>query len=145
MQLVRPATHDTVHIPDEQTSPALHFVPHAPQLATSLPRSRQTPAQITWPPPQVEAHLPAVHTSPTLQALLASRIDRLAEHERAVAQRGSVEGRLFHRGTVAALLPEPERPDVGAHLLSLVRKELIRPDRATLPGDDGSCSVGGGN
>ena len=43
----------------------------------------------------------------TLQALLASRIDRLAEHERAVAQRGSVEGRLFHRGAVTALLPEP--------------------------------------
>ena len=27
-----------------------------------------------------------------------------------------------------------ERPAVGAHLLSLVRKELIRPDRAALPG-----------
>jgi class 3 adenylate cyclase/tetratricopeptide (TPR) repeat protein len=73
---------------------------------------------------------------PTLQALLAARIDRLGEQERAAAQRGSVEGRLFHRGAVAALLPEPERPEVGAHLLSLVRKELIRPDRATLPGDD---------
>ena len=73
---------------------------------------------------------------PTLHALLAARIDRLGEHERAAAQRGSVEGRLFHRGAVAALLPEPERPEVGAHLLSLVRKELIRPDRATLPGDD---------
>jgi class 3 adenylate cyclase/tetratricopeptide (TPR) repeat protein len=73
---------------------------------------------------------------PTLQALLAARIDRLDEHERAAAQRGSVEGRLFHRGAVAALLPEPERAEVGAHLLSLVRKELIRPDRATLPGDD---------
>ena len=74
---------------------------------------------------------------PTLQALLAARIDRLAEPERAVVQRGSIEGRLFHRGTVVALLPEPERPEVGAHLLALVRRELIRPDRATLPGDDG--------
>lgn len=73
---------------------------------------------------------------PTLQALLAARIDRLAEQERAAAQRGSVEGRLFHRGAVSALLPEPDRAEVGAHLLSLVRKELIRPDRATLPGDD---------
>jgi class 3 adenylate cyclase/tetratricopeptide (TPR) repeat protein len=73
---------------------------------------------------------------PTLHALLAARIDRLGERERAAAQRGSVEGRLFHRGAVAALLPEPERPEVGAHLLSLVRKELIRPDQATLPGDD---------
>ena len=73
---------------------------------------------------------------PTLQALLAARIDRLGEQERAAAQSGSVEGRLFHRGAVAALVPEPERGEVGAHLLSLVRKELIRPDRATLPGDD---------
>jgi class 3 adenylate cyclase len=86
---------------------------------------------------QAEGGNGELEVPPTLQALLASRIDRLAEHERAVAQRGSVEGRLFHRGSVAALLPDPERPEVGAHLLSLVRKELIRPDRATLPGDDG--------
>ncbi|MGE5461297.1 MAG: AAA family ATPase, partial [Solirubrobacterales bacterium] len=74
---------------------------------------------------------------PTLQALLAARIDLLAEPERAVLERGSVEGRLFHRGSVAALLPESERRDVGGRLLTLVRKELIRPDRATMPGDDG--------
>ena len=79
----------------------------------------------------------ALEVPPTLQALLASRIDRLAEPERAVVERGSVEGRLFHRGAVAALLSEPERVDVGAHLLTLVRKELIRPDRAVVPGDDG--------
>jgi class 3 adenylate cyclase/tetratricopeptide (TPR) repeat protein len=86
---------------------------------------------------QAESGNGELEVPPTLQALLTSRIDRLAEHERAVAQRGSVEGRLFHRGAVTALLPELERPEVGAHLLSLVRKELIRPDRATLPGDDG--------
>jgi class 3 adenylate cyclase/tetratricopeptide (TPR) repeat protein len=79
----------------------------------------------------------ALEVPPTLQALLASRIDRLAEPERAVVERGSVEGRLFHRGAVSALLSEPERVDVGAHLLTLVRKELIRPDRAVVPGDDG--------
>ncbi len=74
---------------------------------------------------------------PTLQALLAARIDRLAGEERAVVARGSVEGRLFHRSAVAELLPEPERAQVGSHLLTLVRKELIRPDAATVPGDDG--------
>jgi class 3 adenylate cyclase/tetratricopeptide (TPR) repeat protein len=74
---------------------------------------------------------------PSLHALLAARIDRLAEEERAVVERGSVEGRLFHRGAVAELLAEAERREVGAHLLTLVRKELIRPDRATVPGDDG--------
>ena len=74
---------------------------------------------------------------PTLHALLAARIDRLAEEERAVVERGSVEGRLFHRGAVSELLAVTERQEVGAHLLTLVRKELIRPDRATVPGDDG--------
>ena len=74
---------------------------------------------------------------PTLQALLTARIDRLAEPERAVMERGSVEGRLFHRGAVAALLPEPDRGEVGGQLLTLVRKELIRPDHAMVPGDDG--------
>ncbi len=86
---------------------------------------------------QAESGNGELDVPPTLQALLAARIDRLTEPERAVVERGSIEGRLFHRGAVAALLPEPERPQVGAHLLTLVRKELIRPDRATLPGDDG--------
>jgi tetratricopeptide (TPR) repeat protein len=85
---------------------------------------------------QAETGDDTLEVPPTLQALLAARIDRLGEPERAAAQRGSVEGRLFHRGAVAALLPEPDRAEVGAHLLSLVRKELIRPDRATLLGDD---------
>jgi class 3 adenylate cyclase/tetratricopeptide (TPR) repeat protein len=77
-----------------------------------------------------------VEVPPTLQALLAARIDRLDERERAVVERGSVEGRLFHRGAVLELLPDSERVEVGAQLLTLVRKELIRPDRATVPGDD---------
>ena len=77
-----------------------------------------------------------IEVPPTLHALLAARIDRLDDHERAVVERGAVEGRLFHRGAVSELLPEPDRLDVGGHLLTLVRKELIRPDRATVPGDD---------
>jgi tetratricopeptide (TPR) repeat protein len=74
---------------------------------------------------------------PTIQAVLAARIDRLQPQERAVIERAAVEGRSFHRGAVAELLPEKARTDVGAHLLTLARKELIRPDRATVPGDDG--------
>jgi class 3 adenylate cyclase/tetratricopeptide (TPR) repeat protein len=86
---------------------------------------------------QAESGNGELEVPPTLQALLAARIDRLAEPERAVVERGAVEGRLFHRGAVAALLPEQERAAVGSHLLTLVRKQLIRPDHATLPGDDG--------
>jgi predicted ATPase/class 3 adenylate cyclase len=73
---------------------------------------------------------------PTIQALLAARIDRLESGERAVVERGSVEGRVFHRGAVAALLPESARETVGAHLMALVRKEMIRPDEAIFAGDD---------
>jgi hypothetical protein len=74
---------------------------------------------------------------PTLHALLAARIDSLTAPERSVVERASVEGRFFHRGSVVELAPEAVRPDVSAHLLALVRKEFVRPDRAQLPGDDG--------
>ena len=71
---------------------------------------------------------------PTIQALLAARLDQLDPHERVVLERGAVEGQIFHRGVVEALAPE-ER-EVPRRLMSLVRKELVRPDRAQLEGDD---------
>jgi class 3 adenylate cyclase/tetratricopeptide (TPR) repeat protein len=75
---------------------------------------------------------------PTIQALLAARIDRLEPDERAILVRGSVEGRLFHRGAVAELLPSgAPSAGVGAQLLNLVRKEFLRPDESLFPGDDG--------
>jgi class 3 adenylate cyclase/tetratricopeptide (TPR) repeat protein len=74
---------------------------------------------------------------PSLQALLAARIDSLAAAERIVIERASIEGRFFHRGSVVELAPEAVKPAVGAHLLTLVRKEFVRPDRAQFPGDDG--------
>ena len=51
-------------------------------------------------------------------------------------ERGAVEGKVFHRGAVTALAPEPHRDGVPGRLLSLVRKELVRPDRSQIPGDD---------
>lgn len=78
-----------------------------------------------------------IEIPPTLQALLAARIDRLEPEERAVIERASIEGKLFHRGSVQALLPEPAAGGVGARLLTLVRKGFVRPDRSQLPGDDG--------
>jgi class 3 adenylate cyclase/tetratricopeptide (TPR) repeat protein len=74
---------------------------------------------------------------PTIQALLAARIDRLEPGERAVLERASVEGRVFHRGAVSPLLSERERERLPTHLMALVRKELIRPDRSELAGEDG--------
>ena len=72
---------------------------------------------------------------PTLQALLAARLDQLETAERTVLERGSVEGEIFHRGAVQALVPEETQ--VTPRLAALVRKELIRPHKPQLPGEDG--------
>jgi class 3 adenylate cyclase/tetratricopeptide (TPR) repeat protein len=74
---------------------------------------------------------------PTIHALLATRIDRLEPGERAVVERGAIEGRSFHRGAVAELLPEDARGSLAGDLMALVRKELIRPDESSFAGDDG--------
>jgi class 3 adenylate cyclase/tetratricopeptide (TPR) repeat protein len=71
---------------------------------------------------------------PTIQALLAARLDQLDPSERGVLERGSVEGKIFHRGGVEALAPD--ELDVPTKLMALVRKELVRPDRTQLTGDD---------
>ena len=70
---------------------------------------------------------------PTIQALLAARLDQLDTAERGVLEAGSVEGRLFHRGAVQALAP---RRRLMPRLTALVRKELVRPDKPQIPGDD---------
>jgi class 3 adenylate cyclase/tetratricopeptide (TPR) repeat protein len=71
---------------------------------------------------------------PTIQALLAARLDQLEPPERAVLERGSVEGRVFHRRAVEALAPD--ETGVVTRLTSLVRKELVRPDKPVFSGDD---------
>ncbi|MDQ2980866.1 MAG: AAA family ATPase [Actinomycetota bacterium] len=72
---------------------------------------------------------------PTLQALLAARLDQLETAERNVLERGAIEGEIFHRGAVQALAPEETQ--VTPRLAALVRKELIRPDRPQFAGEDG--------
>lgn len=77
-----------------------------------------------------------VEVPPTIRALLQARLDALNDDERVVVERGAVEGQVFHRGAVTALSPPTPRVDVGGQLLSLVRKEVVRPDRALIEGDD---------
>jgi class 3 adenylate cyclase len=71
---------------------------------------------------------------PTIHALLQARLDLLGEAERAVIERGAVEGEIFHRSAVQLLL-DGAGDGVDAQLVGLVRKELIRPDRAMFPSD----------
>ena len=78
----------------------------------------------------------ALTVPPTIQALLQARLDRLGDDERAVIERGSVEGEVFHQTAVMQLAPEQSRSGVPQRLLALVRKELIRPSEGTLPDDE---------
>src|SRR6266511_1838132 len=72
---------------------------------------------------------------PTLHALLAARLDQLETAERSVLERAAIEGEIFHRGAVQAL--SADETQVTPHLAALVRKELIRPDKPQLAGEDG--------
>jgi DNA-binding SARP family transcriptional activator/class 3 adenylate cyclase len=71
---------------------------------------------------------------PTIQALLAARLDRLGDDERAVIERAAVQGKVFYEDAVTELAPEELRPAVASALGSLLLKELIRPERPSLGG-----------
>ncbi|MGZ6256312.1 MAG: ATP-binding protein, partial [Candidatus Limnocylindria bacterium] len=77
-----------------------------------------------------------VSVPPTIAALLAARLDRLTPEERDVIGRASVVGKVFYRGAVLELSSESMGVRIDALLQGLVRKDLIRPDRSTLPGED---------
>jgi class 3 adenylate cyclase/tetratricopeptide (TPR) repeat protein len=75
-----------------------------------------------------------VAVPPTIQALLAARLDQLDPAERGVLERGAVEGQVFHRGAVAALAPDERQVD--GKLITLVRKDLVRPETAVVADDE---------
>jgi predicted ATPase len=77
--------------------------------------------------------LPAVEIGPlavppTIQALLAARLDHLDPNERAVVEPASVVGYEFQADAVRYLEPEPLREELPAHLAALTEKQLVRPD-----------------
>ena len=75
---------------------------------------------------------------PSIHALLAARLDRLAPEERTVIEGASVIGKEFWRGAVAELLGEADQGAVGASLITLARKEFIEPaTRSIFPSEDG--------
>jgi class 3 adenylate cyclase/predicted ATPase len=76
---------------------------------------------------------PDLEAPPTLDALLGARLDRLPEDERAAAERGAVEGQVFHRGAVEAL--SEQREAVPGALDGLEAKELVRATESGVAGD----------
>ena len=84
---------------------------------------------------EARAGLELVALPPTIQALLAARLDRLDHLERHVLERAAVVGKEFWPGAVAAL--DGDHPALGATLLGLVRRDLVEPAVSSIPGEDG--------
>jgi tetratricopeptide (TPR) repeat protein len=75
-----------------------------------------------------------VSIPPSIQALLAARLEQLEPAERRVLERAAVEGNSFHRGAVQAL--GADETQLPATLVTLVRKDLVRPASSVLPGQE---------
>jgi DNA-binding SARP family transcriptional activator/tetratricopeptide (TPR) repeat protein len=101
------------------------------QLLTMLIHERGLEAAV-----QERTELDVFSIPPTIHALLAARLDRLAVEERRLLERGAVVGRLFWREALE-MLSAGGNDDFDAGLEGLVRKQLIQPDKAPFGGGGG--------
>ena len=83
----------------------------------------------------VMAELDTIAVPPSVQSLLAARIERLPEEEHRILQHASVVGKVFDWDAVADLALPGDRTRVGSRLQALVRKGMIRPE-TTFAGQD---------
>jgi class 3 adenylate cyclase len=74
-------------------------------------------------------------TPPTIQALLAERLDRLPTPERNLLERASVIGKELPYRALIELTPPEEREEAVSHVFSLIRKDLLQPIRPQTQGD----------
>jgi DNA-binding SARP family transcriptional activator len=74
-----------------------------------------------------EAPEALTQTPPTIEALLASRLDRLGPRELAVLRRAAVVGRRFTRAELADLTPAAETQRTEHHLAELTARALVHP------------------
>ncbi len=81
----------------------------------------------------LESGQTAVVIPPTIEALMAARIDQLPRSELVVAQRGAVVGRVFEQQSVEALLPTAEASDLDLRLRGLLRRDVIRDEPVAGP------------
>ena len=79
---------------------------------------------------------PAMRVPQTINTLLAARLEGLPRDERALLVLASVEGTQFHRSAICELAPEAPDAFLERSLAALVRRDVIRPDRANFAGDE---------
>jgi class 3 adenylate cyclase/tetratricopeptide (TPR) repeat protein len=99
-------------------------------LAMLVDQGRIVPEDGDW---GADGGVGTIDAPPTIQALLAARLDRLERAERDAIGRAAVIGKVFSREALGALVPERDLDDC---LQALVRKDLLRPDRTAPPGEE---------
>ena len=72
---------------------------------------------------------------PSVQALVAARLDRLQVEERHVIEPASVIGVSFPQAAIEELVEDSLKPAVRLRLSSLSARQLIHPEATTLAGD----------
>ena len=72
---------------------------------------------------------------PRLQLLLQARLDQLPEQQRIVLTCAALEGVVFHRGALKALLPERVENELSSCLAALLRTRLVSPAAPQLEGE----------
>jgi class 3 adenylate cyclase/tetratricopeptide (TPR) repeat protein len=130
---------------DAEADALIDSLPHESELTPGM--RRQIAAKAEGNPLFVEQMLAllaekprsdtVIEVPPTIQMLLAARLDRLDDMERMVIERAAVVGTRFWPSAVADLVPAEFRETTPSLLLLLVRKELIGPDRPIVAGEDG--------
>ncbi|MBD0331009.1 MAG: AAA family ATPase, partial [Thermoleophilia bacterium] len=85
----------------------------------------------------VASDLSVIATPPTIQALIAARLDRLPRAERLVLERAAVVGKVFWADAVRELTPGDDRQQVDRHLEALMHKELVTADGPRFGGGPG--------
>ena len=68
-----------------------------------------------------------IRIPPTINALLAARLDRLGRDERAVVEPASVIGQRFAESAIRHLVPAAVQPSLAGHLSALDRRQLVHP------------------
>jgi DNA-binding SARP family transcriptional activator len=74
---------------------------------------------------------------PTIEALLASRLDRLTRAERELLGHAAVVGREFWRSAAEALAAPDDESAVAGRLIALAQRRFIQPAASSFAGEEG--------
>jgi class 3 adenylate cyclase len=83
----------------------------------------------------LDLHPTAINVPPTIHALLAARLDRLASEERAALEAASVIGEMFYLKEVTSLVQEDGVDSLEVSLATLLDKEFITSEKSRFSDD----------